>query len=153
MGGPGAPAAGESGVYTWVDGDGDLADVLYIGEAKNLRDRISGELAWTREFENPESTGCGLSAVLAAYPRRTVHNWPVSPATRVHIQIALIRLSAMTGGTPPAQGAGFNYPRRRTDTEKEVYRLLDEWFHDAVFAAYADQDRGRDPDNGEPPSS
>lgn len=140
LGAAGVPATEGTGVYVWADGEFPDAYVLYIGEAANVRKRIGDEQAWAEQFAQLrhaghslwESAGCGLSAVLATASSPTVFTWPMDASRRKLVQVALIRLAALTGGTPPAQGAGWDYDRGRSALDIAASGLLGEWFNGQV---------------------
>lgn len=132
----GAPAEQTvaSGVYVWAADDGS---VLYVGESRNVDDRVSAERRWAREFRagyadggSLDIAGCGLAVVLSRAGCDRVHRWPVSnEVERKATQNALIRLAALQGATPPAQGAGWDYYRERTATAERTNALVSGWLH------------------------
>ncbi|UNO40656.1 hypothetical protein [Streptomyces sp. MST-110588] len=126
-----------SGTYVWIDADVPGQPVLYIGKSDNLRRRTSDERVWTEQFRDARrrghsvwyAAGCGLSPVLAAAQNAQVLTWPMEKARAVATETALIRLAAMTGGTPPAQGAGWGWGRGDcSDSSHPVQVLLNTWF-------------------------
>jgi hypothetical protein len=150
LGSAGVAAAAQSGVYVWIAGDPPGASVLYIGEAANLARRLANEEAYTQNFlrlrgegcDLWDAAGCGLEAVLARHPSRQALTWPFGPQHRRHVQTALIRLAALTGATPPAQGAGWDYGRGRTHNDVQASALLKTWFADPALAEQAERDHG-----------
>lgn len=146
----GVAAAAQSGVYVWATADAPAASVLYIGEAANLAVRLANEEAYTQNFLRLRSrghhlwdaAGCGLEAVLARHPGRQALTWPFAPDQRRHVQTALIRLAALTGATPPAQGAGWDYGKSKTHSDVQASALLQTWFADPALVQEAERDHG-----------
>lgn len=101
-----------SGIYVWVDAGVPEQPVLYIGKSGTVARRTSNESTWTEQFRDARrrgntlwySAGCGLSPVLAAAVDPQVFMWALGKDDAAATETALIRLAAMTGGTPPAQG-------------------------------------------------
>ncbi|MEV0133644.1 hypothetical protein AB0H83_34930 [Dactylosporangium sp. NPDC050688] len=147
LGSTGTAPSHQSGVYVWADGRAADADVLYIGEAADLKQRLTREESWTRNFMTRRhegehlwnSAGCGLEAVLARYPTRQPHTWPLSHHHRKQVQTALIRLAALAGATPPGQGAGWDYGKGKTLHDAEVTELLTRWFADEDFVGLTER--------------
>ncbi|MBM2623396.1 hypothetical protein JIG36_48670 [Actinoplanes sp. LDG1-06] len=143
----GVPPASKSGVYAWLESQDKNAQVLYIGEAESLKKRIGKESNFVQNFVLNrkkgaglwEASGCGLEPVLAAFPERRCLTWPVEKSERRHVQTALIRLSALTGGTPPAQGAGWDYDRGHTHTDRRASELLYTWFANPTVTHLAER--------------
>lgn len=137
LGGAGTPPTEQSGVYVWTDIDAPDASVLYIGEADNLARRLKREEEFIRSFLKLrdegnnlwDSAGCGLEAVLGRHPSRQAFTWPYEAHERKHVETALIRLAALTGATPPAQGAGWDYDRGKSHSDVQASKLLKQWFH------------------------
>ncbi|MEW1723129.1 hypothetical protein [Streptomyces sp. NPDC093109] len=125
------------GVYVWIDAGVDEQPVLYIGRSRNVSLRTSNERLWTEQFRDARrrdntlwySAGCGLAPVLAAARDPQVRTWPMEKADAGATETALIRLAAMTGGTPPAQGAGWGWGRGDcAESTHPVHTLLNTWF-------------------------
>ncbi len=148
LGSAGTPPTGQSGVYVWADDDAIDASVLYIGEADNLTRRLTREEGFTRSFLKLreegtnlwDSAGCGLEAVLGRHPSRRALTWPYEAHERKHVQTALIRLSALTGATPPAQGAGWDYGRGKSHSDVQASKLLQQWFTDPALVQQTEHD-------------
>jgi hypothetical protein len=146
----GVAATAQSGVYVWATSDAAAATVLYIGEATNLAVRLANEEAYTRNFLRLreeghhlwDAAGCGLEAVLARHPGRRALTWPFPPDQRRHVQTALIRLAALAGATPPAQGAGWDYGKGKSHSDVQASALLQTWFADPAVVAEAERDHG-----------
>lgn len=125
-----------SGVYIWVDKGLPDQPVLYIGEAEDVRKRTGDERVWAQHFQSSrrmgrslwQAAGCALTPVLDAATDPKALMWPMDRPQRVATEAALIRLAALTGGTPPAQGGGWNWNYPTTDSAKTASALLDEWF-------------------------
>lgn len=144
---PGVMPEATSGVYVWASSGVPDAEVLYIGEAVDLHERTSHEGQWAKKFEANrtiglnlwDSAGCGLEAVLAHYPERRPIAWPLPQHERKHVQVALIRLAALTGATPPGQGAGWDYGKGKPGTlDDRVCALMRDWFADEAFGLHVD---------------
>ena len=110
----------QSGVYAWCVGPSrPLAVILYWGETGNVKARTDRQRAWAEEFAEAvaggtdrwTAAGGALSPVLAAHlPDAYPVMWPVDGRTeRKGHEIALIRMSALHGATPPAQGGGWDW--------------------------------------------
>ncbi|WP_194894165.1 hypothetical protein [Catenulispora pinisilvae] len=110
----------QSGVYGWCVGPTrELAVVQYWGEAGNVKARTDYQRARAEEFAEAvangtdrwTAAGAALTPVLAAHlPDAYPVMWPVDGATeRKGYEIALIRMSALHGATPPAQGGGWDW--------------------------------------------
>ncbi|MFD7590979.1 hypothetical protein ACFV84_36685 [Kitasatospora sp. NPDC059811] len=126
-----------SGIYVWVDAGAVGHPVLYIGRSGNVARRTRNERTWTEQFRDARrrgntlwySAGCGLSPVLAAAADPQVFMWALGKEDAGATETALIRLAAMTGGTPPAQGAGWGWGRGdQAGSPDPVHQLLSRWF-------------------------
>jgi len=111
--------------------------VLYIGKSGNVARRTSNERVWTEQFRDARdrgntlwySAGCALSPVLAAARQPQAMMWAMEEAEAAAAETALIRLAAMTGATPPAQGGGWGWGRGdQAQSPQRVHELLNEWF-------------------------
>ncbi|MFG2918279.1 hypothetical protein ACGF0D_36005 [Kitasatospora sp. NPDC048298] len=128
-----------SGIYVWFDAATVEHPVLYIGKSGNVARRTSNERTWTEQFKDARrrgntlwySAGCGLSAVLAAAADPQVFMWAFGKPEAAATERALIRLAAMTGGTPPAQGGGWGWGRGdQAGSPDAVHQLLNLWFQE-----------------------
>ncbi len=128
-----------SGIYVWIDAGVTEQPVLYIGRSGNVTRRTSNERTWTEQFKAARrrgntlwyAAGCGLAPVLAAAVDPQVLMWALGPADAAATETALIRLAALTGGTPPAQGGGWGWGRGdQAASPDPVHLLLNRWFQD-----------------------
>lgn len=113
------PTAGP-GVYGWCVGKPRaIAVVLYWGKSTDVSSRVKLERAGAEAFARNvadgwsrwEAAGNALSPVLAVHTDAYPVMWPIDgddAMLRGH-ETALIRMSALHGGTPPAQGGGWDY--------------------------------------------
>lgn len=126
----------ESGLYTWTDAGNPGLPVLYVGEAGNVLSRTNHERTWAAEFQELRDSGqspwhaagCALDVVLAAAIKPIVAMRPMDKQQRVATEIALVRLAAITGGTPPAQGGGWDWGRERSASSQAASSMLYQWF-------------------------
>ncbi|HEV2347929.1 MAG TPA: hypothetical protein VGS97_27830 [Actinocrinis sp.] len=114
-----------------------------------MRSRTNNERRWATSFRERrdsgqslwQSAGCALSPILAAAIEPIAVMWPMDEQRRAATETALVRLAAMTGATPPAQGGGWNWSRESSVIGQTANSMLDHWFTlgHALAAALAPQ--------------
>ncbi|GAA2749765.1 hypothetical protein [Amnibacterium kyonggiense] len=132
----GAPASPDrvrgSGVFAWADPDGV---VLFIGESSEvhtlmhrhelLRSRVIEALRSRPTAEIPVS---GLGSVLARAGGLREACWPVPTAGgRRALRDALVRLAAVLGATPAAQGAESDVWHELREGDATSRRIIESW--------------------------
>lgn len=121
-----------SGVFAWADPDGV---VLFIGESSEvrtlmhrhelLRSRMLDELRSRPTAEIPAS---GLASVLARAAGLREASWPVPTAGgRRALRDALVRLAAVLGATPAAQGAESDVWHELREGDVTSRRIIQSW--------------------------
>lgn len=136
-----------SGIYVWVN---ERGEILYIGESSGVAKRTRHEASWRDAFAKGtitqslwEAAGCGLAAVLAHAGASDCYAWALDAADRKSHQNALIRLSALMGSTPPAQGAGWDYGAGKSAADVAASDVLWDWFADGhAVRALTEEARG-----------
>ena len=125
-----------AGLYVWLTDDKLRGRPLYIGSSADVDGRLAKERRWIASFRDRRvsglsrwhAAGCGLEPVLDAHLDRHVAVWRMPLTEARALEVALIRLCALYGETPPAQGVGWDWGREGESVAKgAASALLSDW--------------------------
>lgn len=119
--------------------------VLYVGESGDVAARIADQRSWAAEYAEQIAAGadpwtpatCGLAVILVMASDPVAVMWPCDgDAARMAKETAAIRLLALAGLTPPANGAGWDWDRGRSSVDRLASPMLYQWFEDNDWRAW-----------------